>query len=261
MKILYIDESGDTIPLSQNGKRHLVLTGCIIDEKDIRPSDEKLRAIKKKYYQDEDIEIKSNFLRYANPDLSENSPMKLMDRQKYNELEAEIAQFMKEIPVELITVVIAKAEYWQKYPSQNPYEVAYMFLLERFQKYLAEIDELGICIIDPREGQVEKHYFGNEINDLHEKMRRSGREDGRLWSKCPNIIEKLLFSQSDKTIGIQIADLYCYAAFHIYEYDKKPSEYWRFNDITLPKLQTKNGRLDGIGIKYFPGVNKKILQK
>jgi len=256
---MYIDESGDTIPLSQKGKKHLVLTGCIVDETDVRGIDEQLRAIKKKYYQKPDIEIKSNFLRYANPDLPHSSPIKLMSRAKYDELEAEVAEYLKQIPIELISIVIAKEDYWQQYPSQNPYKVAYMFLLERFQKYLAEKDALGICIIDPREGQVEKHYFGDEINELHESMRHSGREDGRLWSQCPNIIEKLLFSQSDKTAGIQLADLYCYPVFHIYEYDKQPDEYWRFQDITLPKLQRKNGRLDGIGLKYFPGPNKKAL--
>ena len=259
MKLLYIDESGDTIPISQDGKKHLVLTGCIIDESNVREIDDTLRSIKKKYYQNPDIEIKSNFLRYANPDLSQNSPIKLMSRAKYDELEADVAEFLKQIPIELITIVIAKEEYWQKYPSQNPYKVAYMFLLERFQKYLAEQDALGICIIDPREGQVEKHYFGDEINELHELMRRSGRDDGYIWSQCPNIIEKLLFSQSDKTMGIQIADLYCYPVFHIYEYDKSASDYWRFSDITMPKLQRKNGRIDGIGLKYFPGTNKKAL--
>jgi hypothetical protein len=134
MKILYIDESGDTIPLTQRGKKHLVLTGCIIDEKDVRAIDESLRTIKRKYYQNPDVEIKSNFLRYANPDLPQNSPIKLMSRPKYDELEADVAKFLKQIPVELISVVIAKEDYWQQYPAQNPYKVAYMFLLERFQK-------------------------------------------------------------------------------------------------------------------------------
>lgn len=55
MKLLYIDESGDTIPISQAGKKHLVLTGCIIDEADVRDIDERLREIKKKYYQNPDI--------------------------------------------------------------------------------------------------------------------------------------------------------------------------------------------------------------
>lgn len=259
MKMLYIDESGDTIPLSQDGKKHLVLTGCIIDESKVQEIDATFRKIKKKYYQNSDIEIKSNFLRYANPDLSQSSPIKLMSRAKYDELEKDMATFLKLIPVEVISIVIAKEPYWQQYPSQNPYMVAYMFLLERFQKYLAEHDSLGICVIDPREGQVEKHYFGDEINELHELMRHSGREDGHIWSQCPNIIEKLLFSQSDKTMGIQLADLYCYPVYHIYEYNKKPEEYWRFNDVTKPKLQKKNGKLDGIGLKYFPGANKKAL--
>ena len=75
MLLMYIDKSGDTIPISQNGKQFLVLTGCIVYENKIQNIEEQLRQIKHKYYQDYDIEIKSNFLRYANPDLSENSPL------------------------------------------------------------------------------------------------------------------------------------------------------------------------------------------
>lgn len=106
MQLMYIDESGDTVPLSQNGKRFLVLTGCIIDEVKIQDIEEQLRQIKHKYYQDYDIEIKSNFLRYANPDLSENSPLKLNSRQKYDELEGEICDFLKKIEVVIYTAVI-----------------------------------------------------------------------------------------------------------------------------------------------------------
>ncbi len=82
MHIMYIDESGDTIPRSQKGKKFLVLTGCIINEDNIVEIESKLRIIKVKYFQDPDIEIKSNFLRYANPDLTETSPIKLHDREK-----------------------------------------------------------------------------------------------------------------------------------------------------------------------------------
>ncbi len=49
MHILYIDESGDTIPLSQKGKKFLVLTGCIINEDNIIEIESKLRYIKEKY--------------------------------------------------------------------------------------------------------------------------------------------------------------------------------------------------------------------
>ena len=120
MYILYIDESGDTIPLSQKGKKFLVLTGCIIHEDNIVEIESKLRSIKTKYFQNPDTEIKSNFLRYANPDLKESSPIKLNDRKKYNELEDDVTAFLKEIPVTLYSIVIDKTSYWQQYPSQNP---------------------------------------------------------------------------------------------------------------------------------------------
>jgi len=254
---MYIDESGDTIPLSQNGKSFLVLTGCVIHESNIQSIEDQFRRIKYKYYQDYDIEIKSNFLRYANPNLSENSPLKLNSKKKYDELENEMCDFLKKIDVTLYSVVINKESYWEQYPAQNPYHVAYVFLLERFQKYLISKESLGICIIDPREGQTEKHFIGNELSELHEKMRH---EDGSIWRKCPNIIEKLLFSQSDQTIGIQIADLFCYPIYHVFEYNKKGEEYWRFKELSYPKLYKKGDIVDGYGLKYFPDKTKKDLR-
>lgn len=124
---MYIDESGDTIPLSQKGKQFLVLTGCIIHESKIQNFESLLRILKQKYYQNPDIEIKSNFLRYANPDLSATSRLKLNSREKYNELEADVTAFLQKIPVSLCSVVIDKHSYWQQYPSQNPYDIAYIF--------------------------------------------------------------------------------------------------------------------------------------
>lgn len=258
MHLMYIDESGDTIPLSQKGKKFLVLTGCILHESSYQEIESGFRSIKTNYYQDPDIEVKSNFLRYANPELPENSPLKLNSREKYDELEKTVAEFMRSLPVTLYSVVIDKELYWNLYPSQNPYNIAYVFLLERFQKYLKSEKSLGICIIDPREGQVEKHFIGNELSEIHNKMRW---QSSSLWSKCPSIVEKLLFSQSDKTVGIQLADLFCYPVFNVFEYNKKAEEYWRYNELSEAKLfRDKTGKLDGYGLKVFPEETKKGLR-
>jgi hypothetical protein len=250
MNILYIDESGDTSPLSANGSKYFVLSGCIIREEDILEIDKNFRQIKLDFYQDDEVEIKSNFLRYANPDISEDSPIKLNSRDKYDELEDRVTKFLIESELSLVPIVIDKEEYWKQYPAQNPYNIAYIFLLERFQKYLKKRNELGICIIDPREGRVEKHFLGNTLSDLHEKMRKT---DGKIWSQCPNIAEKLLFSQSDKTNGIQVVDLLCYPIFHVFEYNKKQDGYWRYWETTRIKL------LGDIGLKFFPDKKKKDL--
>lgn len=251
---MYIDESGDTITLSQGGKRFLVLTGCVVDESDLQNIETKLREIKQAFYQNPSVEFKSNFLRYANPDLVASSPLKLKLRSKYNELEDRVTSFLQKIPVTVISIVIHKELYWTHYPSQDPYEAAYMFLLERFNRFLARSKSLGICIIDPREGQVEKHFMGNKLSDLHDQMRWS---NNHVWKSCSNIVEKLLFSQSDQTIGIQIADLYCYSIYHLFEYNKRSSEYWRFSEITRSKLDQLGGKIDGIGLKFFPEDTKK----
>ncbi len=140
---------------------------------------------------------------------------------------------------------------------QYTHDIAYVFLLERFQKYLLENKGLGICIIDPREGQVEKSFIGEELDRIHNKMRW---EEDNFWQKCPNVIERLLFSTSDKTVGIQIADLFCYPVYHVFEYDKRQGEYWRFDELTLPHLFQKNSKLDGLGLKFFPDETKRDLR-
>lgn len=254
MYLMYIDESGDTIPLTQQGKKFLVLTGAVIHEADIPKVEEAFRKIKDKYYQDPDIEIKSNFLRYANPDLSEYSPIKLNDRQKYDELEKEMADFLKGIPVVLLSVAIDKTGFWKQLPAQNPYDQTYILLLERFQKYLEEQKGLGICIIDPREGQVEKSFIGQDLDRIHNRLRF---EESELGRKCPNVIERLLFSTSDKTIGIQVADLFCYPIFHMFEYDKKPGQYWRFDELSTVKLYKAD---EESGLNFFPPDTKKDLR-
>ena len=254
MFLMYIDESGDTIPISKGGKKFLVLTGCIVNEIDRVGIEENLRKIKNRFFQDEDIEIKSNFLRYANPDREGNSPLKLNDREMYDALETTMKNFLISLPIVLISIVINKESYWKQYPSQNPYEIAYLFLLERFQQFLEDDNNgsLGLAIIDPREGQVEKSFIGDSIKDIHHRMRW---RDGAVWKKCPNIVERLLYSTSEDTVGIQIADLYCYPVFHIHEYDKKPEEYWRYEEITRLKLRCVKGECSGVGIKVFPWTN------
>lgn len=236
---MYIDESGDTATLEQQGSRMLVLSGCVIHENDKREIEVGFRELKRRYYENPDIEIKSNFLRYANPriiDSKKTSPIKLYDQDQYNALQSEIQKFLKSIPIFLIASVIDKKGYWTKYPSQNPYSIAYIFLLERFEEFLESQNELGLCIIDPREGRVvDKKNIDKDLSDTHNLLQW---EKGGFWKPCPRIIEKVLFSDSSSTVGIQIADLLCYPIYHVFEYDKISTEYDWFNNISLPKLQS-----------------------
>lgn len=261
MYLMYIDESGDTQTFQEDGSKILVLTGCIIDEKDKIDIETRFREIKKKYYFNPNVEIKSNFLRYANPDIPDiSSPIKLHSREQYDALEKDIADFLKLINTTLIAVVIDKKEFWRQYPAQNPYDSAYIFLLERFQTFLHSENSLGLCVIDPREGRLEKKHIDKELDKIHNLVRW---ESGDFWKKCPRIIERVLFSSSDLTVGIQICDLYCYPVFNIFEYNKQRGEYWRFDEITYPKLyfytKDTSGRpqIDGTGLKFFPEQTKK----
>ena len=98
MKLVYIDESGDTIPLSQEGSKWFCLSAYIVDEDDRKNIETNLRDIKYKFYKDPDVEFKSNFIRYANPDLPDYaSPLKLHSRERYNDLETQLTKYLVDI--------------------------------------------------------------------------------------------------------------------------------------------------------------------
>jgi hypothetical protein len=88
---------------------------------------------------------------------------------------------LKEIQVSVISVVIDKTKYWQQFPAENPYHIAYILLVEKFQSFLEEQDDLGICIIDPSEGQVEKSFIGLDLDKVHHRLR--WEDDGLYYIK------------------------------------------------------------------------------
>lgn len=258
MKLIYVDESGDTQPISQGGSRYFVLAGYVVAESDRKAIEIDLREIKRSFYFDPDIEFKANAIRYANPDITDReSPLKLNSRRRYDDLEAELAEYLRNLPGTVLAVVIDKEYYWERYPAQNPYEAAYMFLLERLQMCLAADDSLGIVIIDPREGRVDKHFIGDHLERLHHRMRF---RDSHIWQmRTTCIVERLLYSDSASTVGIQIADLFAYPIFHIFEYDKAPADYWRYATVVSPKLYRPGGVLLGRGLKVFAAQTKNGL--
>lgn len=263
---MYIDESGDTTSIEHGGTKVLVLTGCIIEDKEKRNLEEALRNIKFKFYGDCDVEFKSNYIRYANPSLTTSSPIKLHDQQRYDEMQKDLQQLLISAPVKIVSVVIDKKGYWAQYPSQNPYHAAYIFLTERFQTFLTLKNALGISIIDPREGGVvEKKNIDKELVDVHRRLQWEKRG---FWKPCPSVIEKVLFSDSKQTVGIQVADLYCYPIFHLFQYDKIPQEYTWYEKVSAPKLYYHTTVtasivgpigpvIDGTGLKFFPDKSKK----
>ena len=120
---MYIDESGNTATLQEKGSNILVLTGCIIHEQDKHSIEQEFRDIKQKYYYNPNIEIKSNFLRYANPDIKDiNSPIRLKDRARYDPI-FHVFEYGK-----------GKKEYWRFADITDPKLIDLKFFPEETKK-------------------------------------------------------------------------------------------------------------------------------
>ncbi len=78
-----------------------------------------------------------------------------------------------------------------------------------------------------------KTNLDKEIDAVHHHLRWNPNYYG---DQCSNIIERVLFSPSDLTVGVQIADLYCYPIFHVHEYGDEA--YWRYQETVIPKFHS-----------------------
>jgi len=75
-------------------------------------------------------------------------------------------------------------------------------LLERIQICLTEHNSLGIVIIDPRDGRVEKKFIGDGLERIHHKMRFGNMPISK--KPTPNIVERLLYSDSKTQLGYSL---------------------------------------------------------
>jgi hypothetical protein len=136
------------------------------------------------------------------------------------------------------------------------FELAYGFLLERFEYYLDDFENsYGSIIIDDADSSEEvKGLFR-----VHRKILEKGVDIKKSYSCNKNgtpiihrpikkVFENLSFQKDDTNNCLQIADLVA-SAFSL-EYNVNNNKFsYRYKQFLR---KDKNGKVDGFGIKVFP---------
>jgi hypothetical protein len=151
------------------------------------------------------------------------------------------------MPVQIFVVLLdtrrglaAEPEFFRS--PEAAYSTALMFVAERFQMLLQDCDDYGLIVLDSRfrEDDLRLRRFFAELT-----------EEGTLYVRFNRIIEGLLLSPSQFSIGLQCADLVVAATTAAERGIGLGSGYLR---RLLPRfaVHPATGEVEGVGLKRFP---------
>ena len=262
MYLFYIDESGsrDKVLSFKKGRtpNHIyVLTAVGFYENHWNKFDQAISRLKLDMIKHNnldlklsDCEVKSNWLR--NPKARKKS--KFLDSisdDDRTKLQTEFYHQLDLAKATLISVVIDKRNLAKDTSIEKMHQQAYELLLERIRNHMKfnHPSHNAIIIMD----DTGKN-FNSNIAMLHAKFQREGNKN----VKFGKVIEYPLFTASELSNGIQLADLCAYNVYSAFVYEDFAYEFFG-NQLRYYSKHKKTGAIFGAGIKIWP--NQSVLYK
>jgi hypothetical protein len=145
--------------------------------------------------------------------------------------------------LDLIMIAIDKAALMAKYGSpSSPDEIAYRFMIERFEYYLGRRDsEVGVIVSDEQKGE----------EDTIRRAHSSYRKGGTGYTVASKVIETPFFAPSHWSRMLQIVDVatwLCARMLREKQRSKAIPTQWSRVERRLDGYPAHNGR----GLKIFP---------
>ncbi|MFW9889342.1 MAG: DUF3800 domain-containing protein, partial [Candidatus Thorarchaeota archaeon] len=187
-----------------------------------------------------------------------NNEYNQLKKKERKNLADSVFAIIENIDPTLFAVIVKKLEHHKKYREQGKKPILAPFigpvwLINRFDKYLARTDELGCIIID------NEHRARDELKQLwmYQAMEDGGIVGPRTRNDLdelyydstyyPQIIETCFFTPSHLSPGVQLADACCYAISHHFRYGREGE---RFRQIEPYFDSTPDGKQ--YGIMFWP---------
>jgi len=239
--LFFIDDSGDPgNPTKNRSTRHLVYGGLALPISLWNELSDEYKALQQKYGLSHTQEVKWSSV-YSKD--SKRNPLYNRSSSEKFQYRLDMLQIVANHPeVKVISVVMRKQAYYQKYPNVTVDQI-YSFvctpLIERFQYFLQppEANSFGLIIADERGSKQETKYARNLGRELVHR--------GSYFAHVDRIVEGILFTPSDISIGVKLAD-FCMGALFVYFESGDPT-FLRIIRANLRK--SKSGKIKGFGIK------------
>ena len=230
MYLLYLDEAGN-----HSGARHFVLTGVAVYEHSAYWPTEVLNRLQAQYFPDfrESVRFHASPL-CASDTQRVDAPFDMLSAPSRRKLLADLRAVAQQTHGRLFAVVIEKSALSG---GENYYERAFEEMIARFDLYLNRLyrerqqRNKGLIVIADSQDK----------NRLEAISRRFVAE-GTRWNKIYNVLDIPLFTLSQNSRLLQIADLVANTVYGRYE-----QGYSKDLDLMTHKFdQTKNGPIHGL---------------
>ena len=240
---MFVDASGDPGQFMGENTRFYVLSGLILIPEKWYEAYNGVLEIMSKFFPKVDLtrrpELHINHLRRGKGIYGR------LDRDKRKLMTDAVYNLIVKIKPTIISIVVDKEKYFAKYAQPEPAKhTSFQYLMDRYERFLSRRDSYGILVYD-YEGKRDKY-----IREMLEEARLIGSYDFRLLAhwKYKRIVETIFFTESETSIGLQLADFVAYAIFVCYE--KKYCE--RFNQLQPLFDKSPSGSIENYGLKVIP---------
>ena len=240
---MFLDESGEASMKSDDPNFNIfVLCGVLFSEIAYNEFDNKFKALKHKFFGTDNIIFHSIKMRKPKGVFKI-----LLDETTRNNFYNDINQIFVESNYQIISCVINKSAYKERYPHKNTaYQEALKFMCERSMFCLRREDvvkKLIICLEQRgKEDALIKKYYTQFIKHGTSFM---SRYEMRMCA------EKLIFRPKSANVnGLQLADLIAYpiARKHLTPDSPQPTY-----EVFFEKFYKSNaGECKGYGLKVYP---------
>jgi len=244
MYIAFLDESGDhNLKIIDNTYPVFCLAACIVDFNYYNQVIEKeVDELKIKHFGTREIILRSYDIRKQKGQFSS-----LVDINKRSSFYEELDELMVKLDYKVIAAVINKEKLKNSYsvPS-DPYDLCFIFILERICMYLGRENNTAIIRMESREGHNDK-ILAKDYEEFKNK--------GNNMIPAEEVRKKLIdlsFNQKSQNInGHQMADL---VAYPIGTKVFNPKQQNKAFEVIESKLHTKPGTKQYLnyGLKVFP---------
>jgi hypothetical protein len=264
MYLFYLDESGEREYTSRG--QYFVLCALGVKVQDWKSLNGDVLTLKKTYFNNPLVEIKSNWLRIPKERSERYLDLYHITPDELNEFVQKLYDALLSYDVTLMASVVDKHRMQTKYVNpQSPSSVAYRHLIERVELFLEGLDApdqsqrpfYGLMVFDKiTELQVQRQGYENLLSRQHLRYLEKGTD----YIAVNHIVEGLLFIPSAENNLLQLADLCAYNIHrqfidHGAEWETSrgfTNHYGYFTRIE-PKLhRSASGSYRGYGIKMFP---------
>lgn len=227
---LYLDETGDHLLYSEeeyinnpNLETHCTLLGLIIKNNDKKKVKELLKELKEYFWRTDEIILHGVKIRHR------QGAFAIFHHKKelYDEFKVKIIQLMDAINPVIICVSLNKRIWIEKYPRKyyfkdDPYEQAFIFLLEKYARFLNDQDSkkvVGKVCAERRDTKKDKALMAT-----YKFIRNNGTQykNKKYFNK---LSEKMDFNDKSFNVpGLQLSD-YCSYPFYVnHRFPNRPNK-------------------------------------